>query len=133
MTHSEPRALLTVMEAARRLHVSDDTLRRQIRAGDLPAVQVGTTPTGRPRYRVPAQAVAERLGEGCPETPAMERLRAAFALLSEAQQEALIAEAVAWARADAPQPERQRQPALSREDIAVRVSERGRALLESQD
>ncbi|GHG02839.1 hypothetical protein GCM10017783_13930 [Deinococcus piscis] len=132
MTQTPPRALLTVMEAARRLHVSDDTLRRQIRTGDLPAVQVGTTPTGRPRYRIPVQAVEERLGHSA-ELPALERLRLAFAQLSESQQEALIAEAVAWARSETPTPDHPRQAALSREEIAARVTERGRALLKAQD
>ncbi len=132
MTQTEPRALLTVMEAARRLHVSDDTLRRQIRAGDLPAVQIGTTPTGRPRYRVPAQAVAERLGEG-PETPALERLRAAFSQLTEGQQEALIAEAVVWARGETPAPQHKRQPALTRQALAARVTKRGQSLMELED
>ena len=39
----EPRGLLTVQEVARILHVSDDTVRRQIKEGDLPAVRADAT------------------------------------------------------------------------------------------
>ena len=40
MSTHEPR-FLTVAEVAKRLHVSEDTVRRRIASGDLPAVQFG--------------------------------------------------------------------------------------------
>lgn len=118
----EPRGLLTVLEVARLLHVSDDTVRRQIREGDLEAVQIGTTPTGRPRYRVPTAVVEARLGRRTVQIPsAGERLQAAFALLTEDQQEALLAQAIAWARAQTPDVVMGgRQPEPTPEDIAKR-------------
>lgn len=118
----EPRGLLTVPEVARLLHVSDDTVRRQIREGDLEAVQIGTTPTGRPRYRVPVAVVEARLGRSTLQPPsAAERLQAAFATLTEEQQETLLAQATAWARAQAPEePEGERRPEPTREEIARR-------------
>jgi len=118
----EPRGLLTVPEAARLLHVSDDTVRRQIREGDLGAVQIGTTPTGRPRYRIPTAVVEERLGRSTlPAPSAAERLQAAFAVLTEDQQEALLAQAVSWARAQTPDPVvGERLPEPTSEDITRR-------------
>ena len=121
----EPRGLLTVPEAARLLHVSDDTVRRQIREGDLGAVHIGTTPTGRPRYRIPVAAVEERLGRTTLQTPsAAERLQAAFAVLTAAQQEALLTQAIAWARAQMPDVVvGDRQPEPTPEAIAARFPE----------
>jgi len=118
----EPRGLLTVPETARLLHVSDDTVRRQIREGDLEAVQIGTTPQGRPRYRVPAAVVEERLGRSTLKPPsAAERLQAAFAVLTGEQQETLLAQAIAWARTQAPGvPIGERQPEPSRDEITQR-------------
>ncbi|SMB81269.1 helix-turn-helix domain-containing protein [Deinococcus hopiensis] len=118
----EPRGLLTVPEAARLLHVSDDTVRRQIREGDLGAVRIGTTPTGRPRYRIPAAVVEARLGRSTLQAPsAAERLQAAFAVLTEDQQEALLTQAINWARAQAPEVVvGERQPEPTAGDIAVR-------------
>ena len=103
------------------LQVSDDTVRRQIREGDLGAVQIGTTRTGRPRYRIPAAIVEERLGRTTLPSSAAQRLQAAFAVLSEAQQEALLTQAVAWARAQAPDlAVGERRPEPSRAEIAER-------------
>ncbi|KQR15459.1 helix-turn-helix domain-containing protein [Deinococcus sp. Leaf326] len=102
-TQHEPRGLLTVPQVARLLHVSDDTVRRQIREGDLGAVQIGTTPTGRPRYRIPAAMVEARLRRSTLQAPSTgEQLQAAFATLTEDQQEALLTQAIAWARAQTP-------------------------------
>ncbi|WP_027482279.1 helix-turn-helix domain-containing protein [Deinococcus pimensis] len=98
MSH-EPHSLLTITEVAQRLHVSDDTVRRQIREGDLEAVQIGTTPKGRPRLRVPAAAVERKLRQRVAHpTPSLERLREVFSVLTDEQKEALIDEAVLWAR-----------------------------------
>ncbi|AIZ45168.1 hypothetical protein QR90_08715 [Deinococcus radiopugnans] len=118
-----PRGLLTIPEVARLFHTSDDTVRRQIRAGDLEAVQIGTTPTGRPRYRVAADVVEARLGRPAGELPsAAERLQAAFGVLTEAQQEALLVQAITWARTQAPEtgPTGNRLPEPSQADIARR-------------
>ncbi|WP_407573004.1 helix-turn-helix domain-containing protein [Deinococcus altitudinis] len=95
----EPHALLTIPEAAQRLHLSDDTVRRQIREGDLPAIRLGTTPTGRARYRI-SQAVVDGLlnRAAVPTRSAAERLQEVFAVLSDDQREALIVEAIRWAR-----------------------------------
>lgn len=118
----EPRGLLTVSEVARLLHVSDDTVRRQIREGDLGAVQIGTTPTGRPRYRIPAATVEARLGRSTLQTPSTgERLQVAFATLTEDQQEALLTQAVDWARSRTPDMlVGERKPEPTAEDIAKR-------------
>jgi excisionase family DNA binding protein len=40
-TIATPRPLLTVPEAARRLRVSEKTIRRRIARGEIPAVQLG--------------------------------------------------------------------------------------------
>ena len=136
-TRFEPRDLLTVMEAAKQLHVSDDTVRRQIREGDLEAVQIGTTPTGRPRYRIPAQVVAQRLNTPAQATsaPALDRLRAAFAELSAEEQDSLIAEALAWSRARTHHHtlHASRLPAMSPAELAQRVTPQGQTLLDQQD
>ena len=124
-TRREPRALLTIAEAAQLLHLSDDTVRRQIREGDLPAIRLGTTPKGRARYRI-AQAEITRRLEGPAITPApaaSERLQAAFAELSDEQQEELIAQAVRWARRDQPAPAAaSRAPESSRQGVEGRFS-----------
>jgi excisionase family DNA binding protein len=100
----EPRGLLTVPQVARLLHISDDTVRRRIRGGILHAVKVGTTPKGRIQYRVRAAVVEEILGRSTPRLPsAADRLQAAFAVLTEEQQETLLRQAVEWARAQAPE------------------------------
>jgi excisionase family DNA binding protein len=104
MTHSQskPLALLTIPEVARLLHLSGDTVRRQIREGDLPAIRIGTTPAGRPRYRVPSQAIQRLLGEDVAPDP-LEPLRAVFAELSDEQRTALLLQAVAWAKEQRPE------------------------------
>lgn len=48
------RYAYTLPEVARRLHVSESSIRRWIRTGDLPATRIG--PGG--RYRISAAAVA---------------------------------------------------------------------------
>ena len=124
-TRHEARALLTIPQAARLLHVSDDTLRRQIREGDLEAVQIGTTHSGRARYRVLAEVIETRLGRSTLQTPpALERLQQAFATLTADQQETLIFQAVEWARAQAPAlPGGPQRPEPTREEIARRFPE----------
>lgn len=121
----EPRALLTIPEVAQLLHLSDDTVRRQIKEGDLPAIRLGTTPTGRARYRI-AQEVVTRLlaGPATPPTPsAYERLQAVFSELSDDQQEDLITQAVEWARRDQPVSlAANRSPEPSREEIERRFA-----------
>ena len=106
LTRHEPHALLTIAEAAQLLRLSDDTVRRQIKEGDLPAIRLGTTPKGRARYRIALDVVTRLLGgqASVPAPSASERLQAVFAELSDEQQEALIAEAVQWARRDQPAP-----------------------------
>lgn len=122
VTH-EVGSLLTVSEAARLLHVSDDTLRRQIREGDLEAIQIGTTPTGRPRYRIPRTAVDDRLGRRVPVvTPALDRLREVFSVLSDEEREELIE----WARSQRPDEpdDHPRLPEPTKEEIARKFSGR---------
>ena len=41
-THDEPHALLTVREAAGRLRVSEETIRRRVDDGTLAAVRLGS-------------------------------------------------------------------------------------------
>ena len=123
----DAKSLLTVSEAARLLHVSDDTVRRQIREGDLEAIQIGTTPTGRPRYRIPKAAVEDRLRRRVPvATPALDRLREVFSVLSEEEREELIERAIKWARSQRPdEPEdRPRLPEPTKEEIARKFSGR---------
>lgn len=120
MTH-DAKSLLTVSEAARLLHVSDDTVRRQIKEGDLEAIQIGTTPTGRPRYRIPKAAVEDRLGRRVPvATPALDRLREVFSVLSDKEREELIERAIEWARSQRPDEtdDRPRLPEPTKEEIA---------------
>lgn len=121
-TYKATPALLTVQEAAQMLRLSDDTVRRQIREGSLQAFQVRTTPTGRAQYRIPSEAVLKLLGQDAPADP-LEPLREAFAELSEADQEALLREAVEWARARTPEsidPTEKRLPALTPTEIQAR-------------
>ena len=95
----EPHALLTIPEAAQRLHLSDDTVRRQIREGDLPAIRLGTTPKGRARYRISQEVVDGLLNQAVVPVPsAAERLQEVFSVLSDEQREALLREAIRWAR-----------------------------------
>jgi excisionase family DNA binding protein len=95
----EPHALLTIPEAAQRLQLSDDTVRRQIREGDLPAIRLGTTPAGRARYRISQAVIDGLLSQAAPPVPsAAERLQEVFSVLSDEQREALIVEALRWAR-----------------------------------
>lgn len=124
--------MLTVSEAARLLHVSGDTVRRQIREGDLEAVQIGTTPRGRPRYRIPSRAVEQKLSQKAGPLPSgLDRLREAFAPLSEEEREELIERAIRWARAQTPEEpgDTPRLPALTKEEIAQRLSPAAKRLL----
>ena len=120
----EPHALLTIPEAAQRLHLSDDTVRRQIREGDLPAIRLGTTPKGRARYRI-SQAVVDGLlnQAAVPAPSAAERLQEVFSVLNDDQREALIAEAIRWARAGQEAPVTDGLlPEPSREEIETRFA-----------
>lgn len=119
-----PSALLTIPEVARLLHVSSDTVRRQIREGDLPAVRIGTTPAGRPRYRISSQEVQSRLRQETPTDP-LEPLRAVFDELNDAQRETLLAEAIAWAKQRLPAVSTEgRLPQPSAERLRARFAER---------
>lgn len=125
----EHKTLLTVSEAAKLLHISDDTVRRQIKEGDLEAIQIGTTPKGRPRYRIPKAAVEHKLRPRVPvETPALDQLREVFSVLSDQEREELIEQAIRWAREKAPAVpgDTPRLPEPSREEIERRF--RGRLL-----
>ena len=123
----DTRWLLTVTEAAKLLHVSDDTVRRQIKEGDLEAVQIGTTPKGRPRYRIPKAAVEHKLGRRPPlKTPALDRLREVLSVLSDQEREDLIEQAIQWAREKTPDApgDTARRPEPSPEEIARRFGGR---------
>ena len=120
----EPHALLTVPEAAQQLHLSDDTVRRQIREGDLPAIRLGTTPKGRARYRISQAVIDGLLNQAAVQTPsAAERLQEVFSVLSDEQREALISEALRWARAGQEVPVTEGLPAEpTREEIQTRFA-----------
>lgn len=125
--------LFTVPQVARLLHVSDDTVRRQIKEGDLEAVRIGTTPKGRPRYRIPSAAVEQKLRQSTLSQPsALDRLREVFAPLTDEQKEELIERAIQWARAQMPDEpdDTPRLPALTKEEIAQRLSPGAKQLLE---
>lgn len=130
-TYKATPALLTIQETAQMLRLSDDTVRRQIKEGSLRAFQVRTTPTGRVQYRIPSEAVLELLGQAAPADP-LEPLREAFAELSEADQELLLAEAVQWARARTPETTEKRFPALTPAEIGQRFGG-GRLNRQKQD
>ncbi|QDU37659.1 Helix-turn-helix domain protein [Maioricimonas rarisocia] len=53
------RTYLTVRELAAQLQIKADTVRDLIRRGELRAVNVARNPNGRPRWRIPPEAVAE--------------------------------------------------------------------------
>jgi excisionase family DNA binding protein len=120
-TH-EPTSLLTVQEAAKLLRLSDDTVRRQIKEGTLSAIRVRTTPTGRAQYRIPAPVVDRILGTSAlgvqfEEGDPFKALRQAFSGLNETERDALIEQAVQWARA---QPSSQESPSsAARPDSAL--------------
>jgi excisionase family DNA binding protein len=102
-TH-EPTSLLTVQETAKLLRLSDDTVRRQIKEGTLSAIRVRTTPTGRAQYRIPTPVVDRILATSAldaqiQEADPFEALRQAFSGLNELERDALIEQAVQWARA----------------------------------
>ncbi|AFZ66654.1 excisionase family DNA-binding protein [Deinococcus peraridilitoris] len=122
----EPLRLLTVQEAAKLLHVSDDTVRRQIKEGALEAIRVRTTPTGRAQYRIPTAAIDRILGNTAlqlhEDVDPFEPLRQAFAHLSDEEREELIDSAVQWAKARRVVPEVQRSPALSEQALRERFA-----------
>ena len=129
-----PKALLTVSEVARLLHVSDDTVRRQIKEGALKAIRVRTTPTGRAQYRIPVQAVQQVLGNTAralhEEADVFEPLREAFAHLTDEEREGLTDRAVRWARERRPLDDRPRASALTREELEQRQTPLGKQLLD---
>ncbi len=118
----EPHALLTIPEAAHQLNLSADTVRRQIREGDLPAIRLGTTPKGRARYRI-SQAVIDELLKQLAIPSAAERLEQVFAMLSDEQREALIVEAIRWSREGQVAPQREGlTPEPTREELEARFA-----------
>ena len=124
--------LYTVQEVARLLHVSDDTVRRQIREGDLEAIRIGTTPKGRPRYRIHADVVEQKLSQStAAPVSAIDRFREVFAHLDDTEREELIEKAIQWARTRTPEPTGSRGQALSAQEIENRLSPRAKQLLEA--
>ena len=128
----EPRGLLTVQEVARILHVSDDTVRRQIKEGDLPAVRIGTTPQGRARLRVSSETLDHRLrelhgGAAAAQTPRpdpLEQFRALFAGMSDEERETLFKEALEWAQEGQSVSLEGRRPQPDAETLRARVAKR---------
>ena len=55
--HAAAEPLLTVADLAARFRVSGEHIRRRIRSGELPAIDVSKPGGGRPAYRIPASAV----------------------------------------------------------------------------
>lgn len=124
--------LYTVQEVARLLHVSDDTVRRQIREGDLEAILIGTTPKGRPRYRIAADIVEQKLSQSTAAAPsALDRFRDLFAGLGDNEREELLEKAIQWARERTPEPHRPQGKELSREELAGKLSPTAKGLLEA--
>ncbi|BDP41440.1 hypothetical protein DAETH_14090 [Deinococcus aetherius] len=124
--------MFTVPQVARLLHISDDTVRRQIREGDLEAIRIGTTPKGRPRYRILSTVVEQKLKQSTlSQSSALDRLREAFAPLTDEQKEELIERAIQWARAQTPDEpdDTPRLPEQTREEIARRLNPRAKKLL----
>ena len=55
--------MLTVREAAQRLRLHPDTIRRMIARGALPgAVKLGGPGVGRKEWRIPTEAINQHLG-----------------------------------------------------------------------
>lgn len=122
--------LYTVQEVARLLHVSDDTVRRQIREGDLEAIRIGTTPKGRPRYRIHADVVEQKLSQStAAPVSALDRFREVFAALEDGEREELLEKAILWARARTPVPTGTRSQTLTPEEIESRLSPKAKQLL----
>ena len=71
--------------------------------------------------------VEERLGRSTLKPPsAAERLQVAFALLTGEQQEALLDQAIAWARTQTPEiPVGEKQPEPSRDELTRRFPSLG--------
>lgn len=61
-TNDQNVSVLTVAEVADLLHVSTETVRRWIRAGDLPALHIGRT------IRIRGDDITDRLADGHQET-----------------------------------------------------------------
>jgi len=115
---------LTVQEVAHFLHVSEDTVRRQVRQGQLEAVHLGKTPTGRVRLRIPRTALDKLMGSSSTQRQdPVATLRALFAQLEFSEQERLIDEAVLWARGQRGEEQGQsdvERPEITPEEIALR-------------
>jgi hypothetical protein len=72
-----PAAGLTVADVARRYRVGEDKVHKWIYVGELTAVNTAAVLCGRPRWVVPAEALAEferrRAGGGPPKPPRRRR------------------------------------------------------------
>ena len=108
------RALSTVVysvsEVAEALRVSPETVRRKIAAGELNAIELGGG--ARKQYRILARDLAAWLGAENARAVfgiavGLEALGALFAPLDDGVREALINEAVVWAK------DQKAEPALS--------------------
>ncbi len=122
------RALSTVVysvsEVAEALRVSPETVRRKIAAGELSAIELGGG--ARKQYRILARDLAAWLGAENARAvfgiaAGLEALGALFAPLDDGVREALINEAVVWAKDQKAEPALSGKT-LSPEDIARRFA-----------
>jgi excisionase family DNA binding protein len=122
MVISEP--VFTIAEVAKALRVSDETIRRKIEAGEITAIEVTSKP--RKTYRILYQDLMAWLGQDKTEAlfkrgEAFDEFRTLFADMTEAEQEALISEAVSWVKAKKPKRE-QIGKTLGKEELKQRFS-----------
>ncbi len=114
--------VFTIAEVARVLRVSNETIRRKIISGELEAVEVSSTP--RKTYRIHPRAIVRWLG---PEKAreyfgigqGFHELRELFLKVPEEERMQIIDEAIAWAKAQRPEPELTGR-VLTKEEIAER-------------
>jgi excisionase family DNA binding protein len=122
MTIASTGQVFTVAEIAKVLRVSDETIRRKIVAGELEAIEVSSTP--RKTYRIPEYALVRWLGAEKAKQlfgvrHGFEEFRELLLKIPEHERTELLEEAVAWARAQRPEPELTRRT-VTKEQIAER-------------
>ena len=100
------QAVFTVADVAEGLRMSDETIRRKIQSGELHAFQVGQG--NRRTLRILAQDLVQWLGPDVARSvfgigDGLAELERAFAVLEPDDREALIAQAVAFAKETSPE------------------------------
>lgn len=81
MSRASASTSLTPPEVARRYRISAEKVLAWIRSGELRAINVATRTSGRPRYRITAEGLADfeerRAAQATPQRQATRRCRAA--------------------------------------------------------